>query len=82
MRQVFREEQKVLRLGPASEGSTVVVYSDDSGTWRWQKISPSGAIAGSSPSAFVSRDEATESAYESNPGTPVQVEVLDRARPA
>jgi hypothetical protein len=82
MRQVFRREQEVLRLGPAPDGSTVVVYSDEAGQWRWQKIGATGAITRSSTCAYPGRDEATASAYESNPGTPVQVELLNRARPA
>jgi hypothetical protein len=82
MRQVFRQEQASLRLGPPPEGSTVVVYPDESGQWRWQRIGPDGDVTKTSPAAFARRDEATESAYESNPGTPVQVEVLNTARPA
>ena len=82
MRQVFRREQAVLRLGPAPDGSTVVVYTDDMGQWRWQRISATGAITRCSTCAYAGRDEATGSAYEENPGTPVQVEVLNRARPA
>jgi hypothetical protein len=82
MRQMFKREQALLRLGPPLEDSTVLVYPDDTGAWRWQRIGPSGDVTKSSATAFARRDEATASAYESNPSTPVQVEVLSRARPA
>jgi hypothetical protein len=83
MRQVFRQQQQALRrFVPALESSNVVVYSDDSGLWHWRKLSATGAITRSSASGFATRDEATEAAYESNPGTPVQVEVFSRSRSA
>jgi hypothetical protein len=83
MRQVFRQQQQALRrFAPTLESSSVVVYSDDSGLWHWRKVSATGAITRSSPSGFASRDEATEAAYESNPGTPVQVQLFSRTRSA
>jgi uncharacterized protein YegP (UPF0339 family) len=53
----------------------VVVYWSGS-DWRWRTLTAEGRILKSSQEGYVDRDRALEAAYEENPHTPVEVDVL------
>jgi hypothetical protein len=67
-RRIWRQKGRIMRR-------FVVVYWSGS-DWRWRTLTAEGRILKSSQDGYFDRDRALEAAYEENPHTPVEVDVL------